>query len=74
VLRAGGTVRFLEHARSDHAAIARMQGWVAPAWSRAAGGCRLDHDVDGSLEDAGLRIVERRSRAGGLVVEIVALA
>jgi SAM-dependent methyltransferase len=74
VLRVGGTVRFLEHARSDHGAIARLQGRLAPAWGRAAGGCRLDHDVAGSLEDAGLRIVERRSRAGGLLVEIVARA
>lgn len=74
VLRSGGTLRFLEHARSDHRSVARLQASFAPAWARAAGGCRLDHDVRASIEDAGLRIVSARSRAGGLLVEIVAAA
>ena len=72
VLRAGGTLRLLEHARSSHGPIARLQAAFAPAWARAAGGCRLDHEVRDSLERAGLRIIEIRSRAGGILVEIVA--
>jgi hypothetical protein len=67
-------VRFLEHARSDHRSIARLQGRLAPGWARAAGGCRLDHDVRAAIEGAGLRITEERSHAGGLLVEIVAAA
>ena len=74
VLRPGGSVRFLEHARSDHRSIARLQGRLAPGWARAAGGCRLDHDVRAAIEGAGLRITEERSHAGGLLVEIVAAA
>ncbi len=74
VLRPGGSVRFLEHARSDHRSIARLQGRLAPGWARASGGCRLDHDVRGAIEGAGLRITEERSHAGGLLVEIVAAA
>jgi AhpD family alkylhydroperoxidase len=74
VLRPGGTLRLLEHARSSHGPIARLQSAFAPAWARAAGGCRLDHDVRDSLERAGLRIIEIRSRAGGMLVEIVASA
>ncbi len=72
VLRPGGTMRFLEHARSEHAAVARLQTRLAPAWARASGGCRLDHDLRSAIETAGLRIVEERSRAGGVLLEVVA--
>jgi AhpD family alkylhydroperoxidase len=72
VLRSGGSLRFLEHARSDHAGIARLQSRFAPAWSRASGGCRLDHDVRSAVEAAGLRVIDERSRAGGLLYEVVA--
>ena len=37
VLRPGGTLRFLEHGRSDWGAIARLQTCLAPAWSHVAG-------------------------------------
>ena len=74
MLRPGGSVRFLEHARSDRRSIARLQARLAPGWARASGGCRLDHDVRAAIEGAGLRITEERSHAGGLLVEIVAAA
>ncbi len=72
VLRPGGRLRFLEHGRSGRRAIAGVQTRLAPAWARAAGGCRLDLDVRSAVEAAGLRIVEDRSRGSGLLVEIVA--
>lgn len=72
VLRPGGTLRFLEHARSGRGWIACLQAGLAPTWARAAGGCRLDHDVRASIEGAGLRVIEGRDHAGGLLVEIVA--
>jgi SAM-dependent methyltransferase len=72
VLRGGGTVRLLEHARSGNPVIARLQARLAPAWSRASGGCRLDHDVSAALRSAGLTIIEQRSRGNGLLVEIIA--
>jgi ubiquinone/menaquinone biosynthesis C-methylase UbiE len=72
VLRQGGTMRFLEHGRSGHPTLARIQARLAPAWSRASGGCRLDHDVRAAIEAAGLRIIEERSRGRGLLVEVVA--
>ena len=74
VLRPGGTVRLLEHARSHHPRLAGAQRRLAPAWARASGGCRLDHDVRGAVRDAGLRVVDERDRAGGILVEIVAAA
>jgi ubiquinone/menaquinone biosynthesis C-methylase UbiE len=72
VLRRGGTIRLLEHARSRHRTVGAIQRRSAPAWARASGGCRLDHDVRRAVHDAGLTIVEERTRAGGLLVEIVA--
>ncbi len=72
VLRTGGTVRLLEHARSGRPRVARLQGRLAPSWSRASGGCRLDHDVRAAVRQAGLTIVEERSHGDGLLVEIVA--
>jgi SAM-dependent methyltransferase len=72
VLRPGGTIRLLEHARSRNRTIGAIQERSAPAWARVSGGCRLDHDVRRAVHDAGLTIVEERSRAGGLLVEIVA--
>jgi ubiquinone/menaquinone biosynthesis C-methylase UbiE len=72
VLRPGGTMRFLEHSRSDHPGVAWLQARLAPTWSRASGGCRLDHDVRGTIEAAGLKVIEIVPRAGGLLVEVVA--
>ena len=72
VLRPGGTLRFVEHGRSERAVVARAQTWLTPAWSHVAGGCRLDHDVRASIRAADLRVVDERSRGGGLLVEVVA--
>jgi AhpD family alkylhydroperoxidase len=74
VLRPGGHVRLLEHARGEHPALAGIQHWLAPAWARASGGCRLDHDVVAAVSNAGLHIVEERRRGAGVLVEIVAAA
>ncbi len=73
VLRPGGTVRFLEHARADSKAVASIQRRLAPAWAAAAGGCRLDHVVRRAISDAGYRVVAQRSHLGGVVVELVAI-
>jgi len=72
VLRPGGTIRLLEHARARHRAISALQDRSAPTWARVSGGCRLDHDVLRAIREAGLVVIEERQRAGGLLVEIVA--
>lgn len=72
VLRPGGTIRLLEHARSRHRAVDLLQERSARAWARLSGGCRLDHDVRRAVRDAGFNVVEERTRFGGLLVEIVA--
>ena len=74
VLRPGGMLRVLEHARSDLPRVARLQTSLAPAWARMAGGCRLDHDVLTALGSGGFQVIERRSQGSGLLVEVVATA
>jgi len=74
VLRPGGTIRLLEHAEAIHPVVAGLQRRSAPAWARASGGCRLDHDVAASVRGAGLTIVSERRRLSGILVEIVAAA
>jgi ubiquinone/menaquinone biosynthesis C-methylase UbiE len=56
VLRAGGTLRMLEHVRSDRPWRARVQDWIQPAWTRLAGGCRPNRDTEGTVEAAGFAI------------------
>lgn len=72
VLRPGGTIRLLEHARSSDRTLAGIQDRMAPAWARMTGGCRLNHDVGRAVSDAGLAVVEERRHGRGLLVEIMA--
>lgn len=74
VLRPGGSIRLLEHALADQPTVAGIQRRLAPAWASASGGCRLDHDVRAAVRSSGLRVVEERISAGGVLVEIVAAA
>lgn len=72
VLRPGGTIRLLEHARASHPVIGALQDRIAPVWARVSGGCRLDHDVLGAVRSAELTVIEARQHAGGTLIEIVA--
>ncbi len=51
VLADGASVRFYEHVLSDDPKLARYQRLFAPAWSRAAGGCRPDRDTLSVVEN-----------------------
>lgn len=53
VLVPGGELIFVEHGRAPDAGPRRTQRWLTPLWSRVGGGCRLDRDIVGLLEDAG---------------------
>ncbi len=65
VLRPGAPARFLEHVRSDSRFWARAQDILAPAWSRMAGGCRLNQDTERLLSRSGI-LIEHVERVGGL--------
>ncbi len=56
VLRPGGTLRFVEHGRSDRPSIARWQDRITPLQRRIAGGCHLNRSIDTLIVDAGLTL------------------
>lgn len=65
VLAPGGTLRMLEHVRSERPWRARLQDRVQPAWTRISGGCRPNRDTERTVKAAGFAIEPRTRRARG---------
>ncbi len=58
VLRAGGTLLFLEHvAARDEPWRLRLQRWSDPLWSRVADGCHLTRDTESEMRAAGWKFL-----------------
>lgn len=73
VLRPGGQLRLLEHVRSPHPTVARLQDRLTPVWGRLAMGCQLNRDTVPLVEASGFRITHRAQRLRELVEELVAV-
>jgi SAM-dependent methyltransferase len=58
VLRPGGRLLFSEHGVSDRALTARMQDMLDPLWTRLAGGCHLNRNMEELLLAGGFEIEE----------------
>ncbi|MCL2428758.1 MAG: class I SAM-dependent methyltransferase [Alphaproteobacteria bacterium] len=56
VLRPGGALLFVEHGRAPESEVARWQDRLDPLWSRIAGGCHLNRQIDRLIADSGFRI------------------
>ncbi len=56
VLRAGGSLHFLEHGRSPDPKVRRWQDRMTPLQRRIAGGCHLNRPIDDLVTDAGLEV------------------
>ena len=56
VLVPGGKLLFSEHGRAPDEAVRHWQTRLQPYWSKVAGGCMLDRDIPGVLEEAGFRV------------------
>ena len=61
VIRPGGELRFMEHARADTSGLARMQRLVDPVWPLVGGGCHASRDTLAAIHTAGFEVeqVER---------------
>lgn len=67
VLRASGSLLFVEHGRAPEPGVARWQDRLDPLWSPIAGGCHLNRKIDALITDAGFRIdALQNSRIPGL--------
>jgi ubiquinone/menaquinone biosynthesis C-methylase UbiE len=60
VLRSTGSLRLLEHVRSESRWQARVQDLVQPVWTRLTGGCHPNRDSESAVRAAGFRIDDRR--------------
>ena len=72
VLRPEGTLRMLEHVRSERPWRARFQDRVQPAWTWISGGCRPNRDTERTVEAAGFAIEPATRRARGTMRRFVA--
>jgi ubiquinone/menaquinone biosynthesis C-methylase UbiE len=68
----GGTLRMLEHVRSERPWRARLQDLVQPAWTRVAGGCRPNRDTERTVGAAGFAIDPGTRRVRGSLRRFVA--
>jgi ubiquinone/menaquinone biosynthesis C-methylase UbiE len=61
VLRPQGSMHFLEHGLAPDAEVAARQHRITPRWKKIAGGCHLDRDIPGLVEEAGFNLSDLES-------------
>ena len=62
VLRVGGKLIFCEHGKSPDSDVFRWQNRLNGVWGALAGGCHLNRDIPGLVEESGFEIEEIDSR------------
>jgi ubiquinone/menaquinone biosynthesis C-methylase UbiE len=79
VLRAGGSLRFVEHGLAPDPRVARWQDRLTPLQRRLAGGCHLNRPIDALVAGSGLELTKldnyyvRGPKALGYMFEGVAV-
>lgn len=73
VVRPGGQVLLLEHARSTAPLVGMYQDLTAPAVAATGKGCMWNQDVTGLVKAAGLRVVHKEEHLGGLILGLTAV-
>lgn len=66
VLKPEGQLIFVEHGRSPDRGVRVWQDRLNPMWTRVAGGCNLNRQIDDQIVDAGFRVrqIERAYSRG----------
>jgi ubiquinone/menaquinone biosynthesis C-methylase UbiE len=57
VLRPGGRLLFCEHGLAPEGPVRRWQHRINPVWRRFSGGCNVNRDIPGLLQEGGFRVV-----------------
>lgn len=65
ILKAGGSLHYVEHGAAPEARVRRLQDRLTPAWRRISGGCHLNRDVPALLAEAGFRMLRREAAYAG---------
>jgi ubiquinone/menaquinone biosynthesis C-methylase UbiE len=58
VLKPDGRLLFTEHGRAPDIGVRRWQDRLNSGWKKVAGGCNMNRDIAGTIEDAGFSLVE----------------
>jgi ubiquinone/menaquinone biosynthesis C-methylase UbiE len=61
VLKPRGRLLFAEHGLAPDASVRRWQRRLNPLWSKIAGGCNLDRDMQLLIEAAGFEVAGLRT-------------
>lgn len=61
VLKPGGVLVYCEHGLAPDAAVRKWQDRLTPLWSTLAGGCHLNRDIPGLLQEAGFQLTAPQS-------------
>lgn len=56
VLKPGGKLLFCEHGRAEQASVRSWQNRLNSVWSRLAGGCQLNRQIDGLIAQSGFEL------------------
>jgi ubiquinone/menaquinone biosynthesis C-methylase UbiE len=72
VLKPGGKFYLIEHVRSHHTWLARLQDKLNSRWYRWAEGCNLNRDTEANVRAAGFEITYLSIRYFGLIKTMVA--
>ncbi len=72
VLKPGGRLHLIEHVRSHHAWLGRLQDKLNPRWYVWAEGCNLNRDTEANVRLAGFELQLVRVNYLGLIKTMVA--
>ena len=73
VLKPGGKLYLIEHVRSHHARLGRLQDRMNARWNVWAEGCNLNRDTEANVLAAGFEIAYLSIRYFGLIKTMVAV-
>ena len=72
VLKPGGQLYLIEHVRSHHGGLGRLQDRLDSRWYTFAEGCHLNRDTEGNVRAAGFELDRIKVNFWGLVKTMVA--
>jgi SAM-dependent methyltransferase len=72
VLKPGGKLHLIEHVRSHHTWLSRLQDKLNPRWTVWAEGCNLNRDTEGNARLAGFELLAVQENYLGLIKTMLA--